>query len=74
MARSFMKLAGGFVLLLVSVVTMIMTWEAGLLTPLGGVSIAIVSFLGTVLMWQDVLEASRGVEGRHGEKSKADNR
>jgi hypothetical protein len=61
MAGNTMKITGAYILMLVSCLAIILTWEVKLLSPLGGIFIVGVSFIGAVLMWQDAAESSQGV-------------
>ncbi|MDR6553092.1 hypothetical protein [Paenibacillus qinlingensis] len=72
MARNSMKITGAYLLILLSFLAIILTWEPKLLTPLGGIFIAGVSFIGAVLMWQDAVESLQGVGTENVNRAKAD--
>ncbi|MNY71105.1 hypothetical protein D3C86_2093760 [compost metagenome] len=72
MAGNSMKIIGAYILMLVSFLAIILTWELRLLSPLGGIFIGGVSFIGAILMWQDAVEALQGVGGENAKRAKAD--
>lgn len=72
MAGNSMKIAGAFFLSLVSLLAIILTWEVKLLSPLGGIFIVGVSFIGAILMWQDSEDSLLGVGEEHVKRAKAD--
>lgn len=72
MVGNSMKKAGAFLLLLVSFLAFVMTWEVGLLSPLGGICIAGFSFGGAIVMWLDVQESKQGVVKEDAKRAKAD--
>lgn len=72
MARNSMKIIGAYILMLVSFLAIILTWELRLLTPLGGIFIVSVSFIGAILMWQDAVEPLQGVGAENGKRAKVD--
>ncbi|KRE83819.1 hypothetical protein ASG89_11925 [Paenibacillus sp. Soil766] len=72
MAGNTMKITGACILIVVSILAIILTWEATLLSPLGGIFIAGVSFIGAVLMWQDAVESMQGVGKENVNRAKAD--
>ncbi|NQX59440.1 hypothetical protein [Paenibacillus qinlingensis] len=61
MAGNSMKITGAYILIVLSFLAIILTCESKLLSPLGGIFIAGVSFIGAVLMWQDAVESLQGV-------------
>lgn len=73
MISNSMKKTGAFLLFFVSFLAFVLTWEVGLLSPLGGIFIAGFSFGGAVLMWIDVHESRQGVgEKVDAKRAKAD--
>lgn len=72
MAGNRMKITGAYILMLVSILAIILTWEVRLLSPLGGIFIAGVSFIGAVLMWKDAAESLQGVGRENVKRSEAD--
>lgn len=72
MTRNTMKITGAYILMLVSILAIILTWEVRLLSPLGGIFIAGVSFIGAILMWQDATESLQGVGQENVKRSEAD--
>lgn len=71
MIGNSMKKAGVLLLLSVSFLAFVMTWEIGLLSPLGGICVAGISFGGAILMWMDVQESRQGVGKRDAKRAKA---
>ncbi|MNG21889.1 hypothetical protein D3C84_1063090 [compost metagenome] len=67
-----MKKTGVYILMLVSFLAIILTWELKLLSPVGGIFIVGVSFIGSVLMWQDAVEPLQGVGTDHVNRAKTD--
>ncbi|OAS21880.1 hypothetical protein [Paenibacillus oryzisoli] len=72
MAGNSMKITGAYILFVVSFLAIILTLEMKLLSPLGGIFIAGVSFTGAVLMWKDAVESLQGVGTEHVNRAKAD--
>jgi CHASE2 domain-containing sensor protein len=72
MAGNSMKITGAYILIVVSFLAIILTWELKLLTPLGGIFIVGVSFIGAILMWQDAAESLQGVGKENVNRAKAD--
>ncbi|CAH1211521.1 hypothetical protein PAECIP111891_03706 [Paenibacillus allorhizoplanae] len=72
MASNSMKITGAYILIVVGFLAIILTWEPSLLSPLGGIFIAGVSFIGAILMWQDALESLQGVGKENVNRAKAD--
>ncbi|KRF21443.1 hypothetical protein [Paenibacillus sp. Soil787] len=72
MIGNSMKKTGAVLLLVVSFLAFVMTWEVGLLTPLGGICIAGFSLVGAILMWLDVYESTQGAGKKDAKRAKAD--
>lgn len=72
MVGNSIKKAGTLLLLLVSFLAFVMTWEVGLLSPLGGICIVGFSFGGAILMWLDVQESRQEVVKSDAKRAKAD--
>jgi hypothetical protein len=72
MIGNSMKKTGAFLLLLVSLLAFVLTWEVELLSPLGGICIAGFSFGGAILMWLDVHESMQGAGKKDAKRAKAD--
>ncbi|CAN7690975.1 hypothetical protein LJR153_005536 [Paenibacillus sp. LjRoot153] len=72
MAGNSIKITGACILIVVSFLSIILTLELKLLSPLGGIFIAGVSFVGAVLMWQDAVESMQGVGTENDNRAKAD--
>lgn len=71
MIGNSMKKTGAVLLFVVSFLAL-MTWEMGLLSPLGGICIAGFSFGGAILMWVDVHELRQGAGKKDAKRAKAD--
>ncbi|OCT10691.1 hypothetical protein A8709_22915 [Paenibacillus pectinilyticus] len=65
MAGNSMKLTGALILILVSILAIILTWELRLLSPLGGIFIVGMCFIGAILMWHDAAEPLLRVDTEH---------
>ncbi|KQX45740.1 MULTISPECIES: hypothetical protein [unclassified Paenibacillus] len=72
MIGNSMKKTGAYLLLVVSFLAFVMTWEVGLLSPLGGICIAGFSFGGAILMWLDVHESRQVADKKDAKRAKAD--
>jgi CHASE2 domain-containing sensor protein len=72
MAGNSTKIAGAFILMVVSFLAIVLTWEVKLLSPLGGIFIVGVSFIGAVLMWQDSVDSLLWAGKENVERAKAD--
>ncbi|WNR43522.1 hypothetical protein [Paenibacillus roseipurpureus] len=72
MARNAMKMTGAYLLLFISFLTIILTWEVQLLSPLGGIFIVGVSCIGAILMWRDTTDSSLEVGEKIVKRAKTD--
>ncbi|GFZ81631.1 hypothetical protein GCM10008018_29150 [Paenibacillus marchantiophytorum] len=72
MIGNSMKKTGSYLLFLVSFLALIMTWEMKLLSNLGGIFVAVFSFVVAILMWLDAHESLQGVGRRDARRTEAE--
>ncbi|UKS24555.1 hypothetical protein LOZ80_23385 [Paenibacillus sp. HWE-109] len=72
MIGNSMKKTASFLAFLVSFLALIMTWEMKLLSNMGGIFVAGLSFVAAILMWLDAHDSLQGVGQKDARRTKAD--